>query len=468
VDVAGQSCTSCHGDPTRNDPAPPLGTRGESSTTQRAVGAHAAHLGASAWHRDGRCEDCHPVPTSLGHPNAVVDLAFGGPSVAAGAVPVFSAADLACSDVYCHGSKLRGPKPGGTVQRSPAWTRVDGTFQACGASCHTNPPGGDHPTHPDCRICHQAVITSFDPGTNAATWADRAKHVNGIVEHNKYHNLPGWTSPRGNPDHHGSTYFLTRQQQDEHGAACTQCHGADLQGGSVAVSCNNLTCHGGQDWRSCTFCHGTPPGQANPPTGVGGETTTGTLAVGRHAAHLTASSTHAAFTCQTCHAVPPAGDVSHALGYVPTSGLGTAGHHGDVTFAGPAAGMTFNVNATQGAPVTARGSCAGACHSNGRGGAPLVTAYWAGGTWTTGSCSSCHAASPTTGEHGAHRGELGCTGCHPAASSSSHLNGQRDVNAVIAGPQGGSVSVTPPGGPCGTRVTCTGTCHGEGHTNRCW
>jgi predicted CxxxxCH...CXXCH cytochrome family protein len=464
------SCTSCHGNAATGDPSPPLGTKGETLSSQAAVGAHQEHLAASNWHRNGQCTDCHVVPTSTLHSNGQYDMSYAGPT-ATGANPSFNVATLTCTGVYCHGATLAGPKSGGTVAKSPIWNVVNGTWDGCGTTCHTNPPGGTHVAHQDCAICHKAVVTSFNPATNATTWTNAQLHINGVVEQNKYHDLANWTSPKGsgNPNHHGSHYFLTHQQRDEHNVLCSDCHGANLDGGTVGVSCNNTSCHAGQDWKSCSFCHGTPPSQNNPPLGVGDETTTSTLAVGRHVAHLTASATHVAFACASCHTVPAAGDVAHALEYVPSASLATTGHHGDVAFSAPYTAMTWNVNATQGAPVTARGTCVGSCHSNGDGGPPVVTPYWAGGTWTAGSCGNCHTAVPGTGQHNKHvNGEkLACTVCHNPANDATHMNGQKNVKSPINGPSGGSVTVTKNvctnGGP-----RCNGSCHGHKHNNQCW
>ena len=467
VQMQGVSCTSCHGDAGTNNPAPPTGTHGETQTTEPAVGAHAKHLAAgSAWHRDGQCADCHTLPTSTGHSNGAVDFTWGAPANAGGASPTFVASDNTCTNAYCHGNTLLGPTAGGTVNRTPVWTEVNGTWNVCGSTCHTNPPGGTHTAATNCQTCHADVIAAYDPNTKTATWADRTKHINGTVESSGYHTLSNWVEPKGQPNHHGSHYFLENQQRDDKNTPCTQCHGANLDGGTSGVSCNNPSCHKGQDWRSCTFCHGTPPSQNNPPTGVGGETTTGTLAVGRHVAHLNASATHTAIACATCHVVPTAGNVAHALEYQSSASLATTGHHGDVTLSGTAATMTWNVAATQGNPASARGTCIGTCHSNGRGGAPVTTPYWAGGNWTTGNCGNCHAAIPANGRHDLHvNGEgLACTDCHPAANSATHANGTRDLNAA-----NGALTIRPPnsGTTCGTRARCTGTCHGFTHSE-CW
>jgi len=475
VDRVDLTCTSCHGNALTSDPSPPKGTKGETLTSQKAVGAHQQHLVAgSTWRKDLACNDCHAVPISTTHSNAVTDFAWGTLSKTGGATPSYDSTSASCSSVYCHGSTLAGAASGGSIKRTPLWTTVDGSFDACGTSCHTNPPGGTHVAHTDCTICHSGVVASYDPTSKATTWTDRTLHVNGKVESHKYHDLAGWLSPGGGVNHHGSNYFLTKQQKDEHGKLCTACHGTDYNGGTVGVSCNNASCHKGTDWRGCSFCHGTPPSQANPPVGVGGETNTTSLAVGRHTAHLTSSITHVAFACSTCHAVPVAGDVSHAVQYVPSATLETAGHHGDVAFTAGGTGMTFNVGATVGTPVTARGTCLGACHSNGRGGAPVVTPYWAGGSWTAGSCGSCHAASlgALSERHPSHTGEgLTCLTCHPPPAASSHMNGKKEVSGTITGPSGGAVTTEAPGtagNPCGTAWSCTGTCHGKGHSDRCW
>ncbi|MFH2010056.1 MAG: CxxxxCH/CxxCH domain-containing protein [bacterium] len=394
----GLSCTSCHGDPATSNPAPPVGTHGETSTADPAVGAHAQHLGASDWHRVVQCTDCHPMPTSTDHSNGQVDFTWGGPAAADGASPSYDGALVTCSGVYCHGTTLLGPNVGGSVSREPVWTTVDGTYDACGSTCHTTPPGGGHPASTACASCHGSVITSYDPANPGATvWADASRHIDGTVDFS----------------------------------------------GSI----------------TCTSCHGTGPSQINPPQGVDGETTTNTLAVGRHVEHLTASGTHVVIACTTCHVMPSGGDTSHAGGHQASADLETAGHHGDVTFAGAAVGMTWDVNATQGAgPVTARGTCVGACHSDGDGGPPNVVPYWAGGTWNAGACSNCHDyANLDTGRHNTHDG-LACSDCHPPSNSGTHVNGQKDftVTGVLDGVCGNGT------------LRCSGTCHSQTHSQECW
>ncbi len=491
IDVKVLTCTTCHGDAATNNPAPPKGTHGETLTTQPAVGAHAQHLAPSTWHRQVDCKDCHAVPDITTHANGTVDFLWSAVSTAMGSVPQFDAGAATCSGAYCHGGKLLDAA---TAKTNPVWTQVDGSFKACGAACHMTPPGGTHPAVTNCALCHAGVVASVNPGTGAVAWANAALHVDGVVEKNNYHTLADWTSPKfaangvANPNHHGYGYFLVNHGKDDKGTNCTDCHGADYNGGSVGISCNNSTvnCHGANpaggtegDWKACNFCHGTAT-QNNPPTGVANESTSLSLAVGRHAQHITASTTHIPLDCTRCHIIPFFGDLAHTQQYAPSADLSTTGHHGDVTFAAPPAGvnntgsMIWNVAAAVGAPVAQRGTCMGACHSNGRGGAPLVTPYWAGGNWNAGSCASCHAATPTTGHHDTHLGGndfvLACTSCHPDAASASHVNGLRDVLGTIVGLPyvGGVTSTRPTTGGCTTSVRCNGTCHGEVHTNYCW
>jgi predicted CxxxxCH...CXXCH cytochrome family protein len=245
------TCASCHGDESKGTPAPPLGTHGETATTQRAVGAHAEHLAASTWHRDGQCADCHVVPTALVHSNGKVEIAWGGPSGADGAQPAWNAGAATCAGVYCHGSTLLGAKTGGTVNRTPLWTKVDGTYDACGATCHTNPPGSTHPTYADCSICHKPAIATFNAQTNQATWTDRTKHLNGVVDRAPYHDLTGWKLPKGTNTHHGR-YWRTNSRRDEHNVRCSTCHSSHSNPGPVKVACWTSGCHTSSP---CSVCH---------------------------------------------------------------------------------------------------------------------------------------------------------------------------------------------------------------------
>jgi len=312
-----------------------------------------------------------------------------------------------------------------------------------------------------------AVALGGSSNSGAGTGTGTAGSPTGTT--GRYHQLANWAGPEANnPNHHGRVYFLGNAHKDENGLVCSSCHGKSYEGdaGPACASCHS-------EWRSsCTFCHGTANllGGA-PPRGVWDETSTASLAVGRHSAHLSAGSSHEAFACGTCHQVPQANDVDHTLSYQASNDLSTPGHHGDVVLTSAVPGMVWNVGATSGSPVSTRGSCVGGCHSDGRGGPPAKTPSWAGGSWTN-SCANCHSDRPKTGHHDHALGEGGtCANCHAGSSTNqysagSHLNGKVDYLGTVSG-QGMTLTAD---ASCASGVRCNGTCHGnnEGHDNKCW
>jgi predicted CxxxxCH...CXXCH cytochrome family protein len=181
-------CTPCHGD--RNRPAglnpllpaaPPLGTKGETATTTRAVGAHQRHDYVL-------CNECHVVPNSMGHSNGTVDMAWGPVATAGGVSPVWNGSS--CSASYCHGNFAKG-NPG----NAPVWTAPRASD--CG-TCHGLPPtAGGHPASSDCSLCH-----------------------------------PGYTSSSVNPAVH------VNGQPDIGGLACTSCHGDGTRTGVAGADPN--------------------------------------------------------------------------------------------------------------------------------------------------------------------------------------------------------------------------------------
>jgi predicted CxxxxCH...CXXCH cytochrome family protein len=264
----------------------------------------------------------------------------------------------------------------------------------------------------------------------------------------------GTTSPTGEgyhpegfalPEEHGLAAKLQEQ-------ACVTCHGDDLTGGSVGVSCD--ACHA-PGWRTdCTFCHGDArsPGGA-PPRDIDGNEDPATITFPAHGAHVTGG-IHEPFDCVQCHTKP-----TDALSW---------GHLflGDATpaVAEVAFGLGLSAN---GAYSGAKGCRNLYCHGNGRGDNGSITLDEGPRT-----CASCHPGEASgeadwermSGAHKDHLKErLGCASCHQATTEDGltiadpglHVDGTPDV-------------VIGPAGLIYDGRTCTGACHGEVHAGRRW
>ena len=195
-----QNCVFCHGDKTKlltyvaadqtSDPwiiAPPVGTQGETLTTDLAVGAHQKHVNPGAGYNvlsnAIACTECHPTPLpgDVAHVDGVADVPLAGTLATTGGVQGTWTAP-SCSATYCHGNY-----PAGGNAATPVWTTVDGTFAAC-TSCHGAPPNtGEHYFHMfnqdlNCSYCHNGIATGSGTGapvTNAAI-VGTTLHVNGV------------------------------------------------------------------------------------------------------------------------------------------------------------------------------------------------------------------------------------------------------------------------------------------------
>jgi predicted CxxxxCH...CXXCH cytochrome family protein len=223
VDVKNLTCTSCHGDAARvrNQAAPPMGTRGETSTSARAVGAHQSHVQANPLRAALTCSDCHPVPASTAHSNGTVEVAFGPLARTGGATPGWNGTSCAAS--YCHGAF-----PNGNAANAPVWARVDGSQAACG-TCHGIPPGGSHPQGvTQCGTCH--------PGYTS-TRVDVAVHVNGVVDVNLT-----CTSCHGTPGLNAAPPSATRGETSP-SARAVGAHQSHVPGGNLAAAIDCSACH---------------------------------------------------------------------------------------------------------------------------------------------------------------------------------------------------------------------------------
>ncbi|HSN92425.1 MAG TPA: CxxxxCH/CxxCH domain-containing protein, partial [Anaeromyxobacteraceae bacterium] len=399
VEITAMACNSCHGN--AQNAAPPLGTLGETLTTQRAVGAHQAHLAGGTLSGPIACGECHLVPTALNHRDGAVQLAWGPLATAGGATAAWDPAALTCAS-YCHGQFA-----GGNALNAPAWTVVNGTQAACG-TCHGAPPPPPHGTNTSCGSCHDGYTQT---SVNLAT------HVNGTVEARASPHPAGWADR----SQHGTQVNLGGL------SPCRTCHG-DL---GPTTSCG--TCHataGSASWdTSCTFCHGsTATGSQNPPVDIRGASSTANVSVGAHESHAT-TTIATALSCAQCHPARTASVLADAA-HVDGNGIAEVAF-GTLAKTGGAPATYTRVSGTS-------ATCASTyCHGKFSGGVNSGNGATMGWTSTTQvTCTSCHGSPPSTGRHSKHSGSsFGCYNCHNSVVSSSngvvdktlHVNGVDDV-----------------------------------------
>jgi len=266
-------------------------------------------------------------------------------------------------------------------------------------TCHGFPPPEPHVQLDDCNACHEDTVNK-DGSLNVLSGA----HDNGKVESSTMH-----PEGYGAPEKHGLTF-------DKFGIhTCNGCHGDDLAGGIVGVSCEQ--CHPGFGTQ-CTFCHGGTDNQTGaPPADLQGNTTSFNDAVGAHTAHLTGDSGwHKTIACTECHVVP-----AHIL----DEGHADGGH-GDLTW-GPLA-------SSQGTePVWDVALCDNVyCHGATLTGGTVHAPQWSAGPEDQAACGACHGLPP---QGGPHANADDCSACHGTVMESAttfknpdlHINGATDM-----------------------------------------
>jgi predicted CxxxxCH...CXXCH cytochrome family protein len=195
-----ENCTTCHGskDPNDTHPYPPLSLKGDSTETDRGVGAHYFHLSNNVTDRDApavRCVACHQKVNNFTdavhfqNPNGKATIHFDSLSlnVLPGDTlvpnPTYNAVSNTCANVYCHGYFKQGNRNFQPVFNNPESV-------VCG-SCHGDPATGNPtPGYPNnviaphfsfmtinsCYVCHGSVINP------AGQFIDKTLHVNGTID----------------------------------------------------------------------------------------------------------------------------------------------------------------------------------------------------------------------------------------------------------------------------------------------
>lgn len=257
------------------------------------------------------------------------------------------------------------------------------------------------------------------------------------------------TSPSGDyhpagfadPAMHGPA--LKFHEQD-----CRSCHGNELDGGTVQVSCDS--CHE-PTWRTdCTYCHGGEIDQSGaPPRDLDGTTDPTQLSFIAHTAHV-GQNDHPAYGCEQCHVKP---DDVLTMDHV----FDATDHEAEVVFSAGLSGQgSWN-----------DGTCSQLyCHGNGQGDNGSYQ-HDAG----TPDCGGCHSYPGTgntdfgsmSGHHRKHMNEgIDCQECHALTDAGGsigmailHVNGTPDVAIDALDYDEGT-------------GRCSGQCHGENHNDRDW
>jgi predicted CxxxxCH...CXXCH cytochrome family protein len=421
--TGGNACDSCHGNPPASTAQMPHGGN---------PGAHAAHTRVSTPYLGedlSDCALCHPNAASYTYSGGHADHINGSTNLAAGI------SNSTCS-AACHASSAGDGN----------WSDANGLN--CTA-CHGNPPAGNnHGKHVAagmaCSGCHGSMEAtgskypflvhkqSKDTSTDALKIQTQGKD---------------YLNPSGTAVNVTVTTWVNSAVTNDSGNTCA-----------------NVNCHNPSnttykaDWdvdtASCSLCHGAGTG----------------MNTGRHDMHVNnAAVIGDNIACTACHPDNTlTGGNAHTL---------NAGNTQGVVQVGGSKANTYNGELAL--PNTAYGACtASQCHNNGKG-SNVTSPSWGRTAQSGDNCTICHAAPPSTADHGGHwiAGRqslgLGCRSCHnnTAASDTTikagslHLNGS-SYN-VAAGGTYNAVAVTI-GYTQATPSTCTANCHAAPSTPYNW
>ncbi|MEZ4237553.1 MAG: CxxxxCH/CxxCH domain-containing protein [Myxococcota bacterium] len=457
-------CVYCHGgDGGDTDGAPPQDLDNATAASALSFSAHRAHLDGDI-HPDWDCRTCHDGAQNYSDAFSdtnhwfdttprVAEVRFWG-STAVGT----TYASRTCSNSYCHGN---GQANG---------SQVDTTTPLDCDGCHSyafdrGDLSGTHALHlgesgVTCADCHSGVVNASGTVTTPNKHVDGAKDVDNNATvgwnaaqqtctnncHNHSHNGTGWNG--GHPPGYDSALMHGQDALFQPSSCATSgCHGTDLAGGASGQGCNS--CHT-SGWRSdCAFCHGTAASDGMPPQDLDNNTNEASISFMAHPEHGDGDS-HPLWGCEECHGNTSASysdaftDNNHWFDSTP----GVA----EVSFTGLAAGGSYNASTS---------TCSNLyCHGTGLSDGSETDSNNGLG------CGDCHDDPPNTGGHRRHSHDrYACAECHADTANSSnviitpdiHVDGNIDVRM---NPSLNSVNWT------GTR--CSGSCHGDGHSNESW
>ncbi len=262
-----------------------------------------------------------------------------------------------------------------------------------------------------------------------------------------------FSSDSGHPAGWFPSGHVTAAETDP--AACTECHGSDLSGGTSGVACTSCHINGSPyTLTGCTSCHGDPPNGTVAPNIAGAHNVV--------TGHFNAALVRLPDGCNTCHNGAGSGTPNHDNGVVDVSILGV-------------------YNAKTGTAVhNADGTCSEvSCHGG------QTTPVWLTGSINVNTqCTLCHVVgtaagvpeynSAWSGQHAFHVNTqgIGCTLCHNTTTlSQNHFTTLH--TPALEGPAYATIGgvgtlVTTYTGTTGTSGTCTSNCHTNPTVPRSW
>ena len=427
--VFPEECHACHG--SDDNPAPPRAlpavidgkTQRPTDPSWRGVGAHQTHLRGTLSNNPVPCQSCHVVPTSiwdLTHMDSKdwrATVTFSGKALLNGATPTYDPVTLTCSNVYCHGAKVKAPGTNST----PVWNIVDGSQRGC-SSCHGAFPAAPHPQEGDCVNCHGDTA-----GPNH-TIAHPENHINGKVDIKLTVDAPCSAC-------HGAPPTVKNHPKSD---KCEGCHAATAGPGHTIAHPENHMDGKVEVLLSaaapCDGCHGAPPPASvkNHPQFGNCETCHSLTAGPNHTIahpenHMNGKVDVLVVNgapCNGCHGAPPATIAK------------TGAPHPQFTNCETCHALTAGPNQTIAHPEN---------HMNGKVDVLVVNGA---------PCNGCHGAPPATiaKTGAAHPQFQNCDGCHALtagpnqtiAHPENHMNGKVDVLVVNGAPCNGCHGFPPP------------------------
>ncbi len=423
----GLDCLDCHTPPARDDPnggkclichfdlngsRTPGGwihgttDHGDFAGLPEEIVCVTCHEVNNRFGNEPTCHNCHTIVT-VPHTNGWLDRSASDFHALA-----YSPIDDSCN--VCHDPAQPANPPG--------YICLDCHFSEDGSQ--RTPPGSSY-THGETSLEHK-TFTANEAQVCINCHNTNLDYANQDSCHNCHDlvNVPhtsGWLD-RSAPDFHAQEY----SPADD---SCSVCHDPAQPANGPGYIC--LDCHFSEDGSQRT-----PPGSSytHGETSSEHKTFTANEAQVCINCHTTNFDNANQTSCHNCHDIQAAHTVEyldHNLA-VPTSS--------DFTSQCSSCHSLSGTSPVVGAPVCI------SCHTD-------------GSPYSQTNCTSCHRRPPGTGEHGKHIGEASCDDCHQSAGSDSGLNHfYDDVVDVVFSVSGFTFNGS----------SCTGSCHGENHSNRNW